>query len=85
MGGRPHVSAEIQNVRKERADMHRHVKRQPLVRPAGLRREGDQMRRRTDRQNVGNALNDGEHDELEERNFVRARQAVIPFPNRTTM
>jgi hypothetical protein len=59
-------STEVDQHREQRADVHGHVKGQPLVGPAEEMRHQDQVTRARDRQELGQALHDGEDDGLKE-------------------
>jgi hypothetical protein len=59
------IPPEIDHHRQERPHVHHDVGQQPLVRPAGQRRNQQQMARGGDRQEFGDALDESQYDDLE--------------------
>ena len=82
----PEIAPEIQHHRQQRADMHRHVEQQPLILPAGDIGHQDQMRRGADREKFGNALDQGQDDQVEQRQVstmhARVRGAAVARAHR---
>jgi hypothetical protein len=87
-----HVAPEIGDDGGERADMRHDVDEQALVLPAGQHRHQDEMARRGDRQELGDALHQGKHDDLFRRHcssvmdgLRRAVRGRIAWPNRLSL
>jgi len=79
-----HVAPEVEQDGAQRADMHRDIDKQALVRPVGEPRHQDQVRRGTDRQELGDALDQRQDDDLDQRHRrgLPSRRCALIAPPR---
>ncbi len=62
--------------------MHRHVHADPLIGPSGQDRPKRQVARGGDRQELGDALDQGQHDDVEKAHRVTHRVRAQSYCNR---
>ena len=76
----PEIPPEIDQDRRQRADMDRHVHHQPLVLPAGDERHQHEVAGGAHRQELGDALNERENDDMKERHGRASRSVAADSP-----
>ena len=76
-GQRQEFAPKVGEERGERAEVERRVHGEPLIGPAEHVRDQDQMAGGRDGEELGEPLDDAEHDGLEVRHWAMARAAAI--------